>query len=280
MGKVKYYVISPQNHWEISSTSLVQTGILIVLVFLALVILPFYQFIIHENKTSALDDAHEIQNSFSQELAANSAQLQQQISALQKELQETSDSLTTLQTTQQSNSQTQLGKQEKFFEYQLEINDLNLIVKNKDIQIKTLETQQQKYLQDVQSLSAQLQELEKQLNKHSPSAAASVANKDKTVFADQLQIESKTNNFTVRFNLRNNKNEAVRGFVSIFPLTADQLNREIMFDPKNTIPFSINRFLPVTEILEKPKQISYSAIRILVWDENKTSLFNQNFQIP
>ena len=280
MGKVKYYVISPQNHWEISSTSLVQTGILIVLVFLALVILPFYQFIIHENKTSALDDAYEIQNSFSQELAANSAQLQQQISALQKELQETSDSLTTLQTTQQSNSQTQLGKQEKFFEYQLEINDLNLIVKNKDIQIKTLETQQQKYLQDVQSLSAQLQELEKQLNKHSPSAAASVANKDKTVFADQLQIESKTNNFTVRFNLRNNKNEAVRGFVSIFPLTADQLNREIMFDPKNTIPFSINRFLPVTEILEKPKQISYSAIRILVWDENKTSLFNQNFQIP
>ena len=280
MGKVKYYVISPRHHWEISSTSLVQTGILIAVVFLALVILPFYQFIIHENITSSLDDAHEIQNSFSQKLAVNSAQLQQQISALQKELLETSDSLTRLQTTQQSNSQTQLGKQEKFFEYQLEINDLNLIIKNKDIQIKTLENQQQKYLQDVQSLSAQLQELEKQLNEHSPSTADSVANKDKTVFADQLRIESKMNNFTVRFNLRNNKNEAMRGFMSIIPLAADQLNREILFDPKNTIPFSINRFLPITKILEKPKQISYSAIRILVWDENKTSLFNQNFLIP
>ena len=280
MGKVEYYVISPRHHWEISSTSLVQTGILITVVFLALVILPFYQFIIHENITSSLDDAHEIQNSFSQKLAVNSAQLQQQISALQKELQETSDSLTRLQTTQQSNSQTQLGKQEKFFEYQLEINDLNLIIKNKDIQIKTLENQQQKYLQDVQSLSAQLQELEKQLNEHSPSTADSVANKDKTVFADQLRIESKMNNFTVRFNLRNNKNEAMRGFMSIIPLAADQLNREILFDPKNTIPFSINRFLPITKILEKPKQISYSAIRILVWDENKTRLFNQNFLIP
>ena len=280
MGKVEYYVISPRHHWEISSTSLVQTGILITMVFLALVILPFYQFIIHENITSSLDDAHEIQNSFSQKLAVNSAQLQQQISALQKELQETSDSLTRLQTTQQSNSQTQLGKQEKFFEYQLEINDLNLIIKNKDIQIKTLENQQQKYLQDVQSLSAQLQELEKQLNEHSPSTADSVANKDKTVFADQLRIESKMNNFTVRFNLRNNKNEAMRGFMSIIPLAADQLNRKILFDPKNTIPFSINRFLPITKILEKPKQISYSAIRILVWDENKTSLFNQNFLIP
>ena len=280
MGKVKYFVISPRHHWEISSTALVQTGILIVVVYFALVILPFYQFIIHENKTSALEDAHEIQNSFSQKHAANSAQLQQQISALQKELQETSDSLTTLQTTQQSDSQTQLGKQEKFFEYRLEINDLNLIIKNKDIQIKTLENQQQKYLQDIQSLSAQLQELEKQLNKHSPSASASVAKTDQTIFADQLHIESKMNNITVRFNLRNNENEAMKGFVSIFPLTADQLNRAITFDPKNTIPFSIHRFLPVTKILEKPKQISYSAIRILVWDENKTSLFNQNFQIP
>ena len=280
MSKVKYYIIGPQHHWEINRTAVIQMGVSVAVVFLALIILPFYQFFIHENITTALDDAHEIQNSLSQKLAVNSSQLQQQVFALQKELHETSDSLTTLQTTQHTNSQTQLGFQEKIFEYQLEINDLNLMIKNKDLQIKTLEDQQQKYLQDAQSLSEQLQELESQLNKYSSTSATSSNNTDRAVFVDQLQIASDKNNFTVRFNLRNNTTEALNGYVRILPLTAEQLNQKIKFDSKNTIPFSIIRFLPFSKILQKPKQDSYIAVRIIVWEENKTILFNQNFLIP
>ena len=280
MNKVKYHIIGPRGHWEIKRTAVIQTGVSITVIYLALFILTVYQFLIHENITAALHNTHETENSFTQKLEENSAQLQQQISRLQKELQETSDSLTTLQTTQHSNSQTQLGIREKIFEYQLEINDLNFMVKNSDIQVKTLENQQQEYLQDTQSLSRQLQDLEKQLNKVSSAAGDFSGNENKSFFIAQTQIKSDKNSFAVRFNLRSTHKEAQSGFVSILPLTAERLNQEIEFDSKTALPFSIKHFLPFSKRLEKPKQSSFTAIRIIIWDKNNKIVFNQNFHIP
>ena len=53
MNKVKYHIIGPRGHWEIKRTAVIQTGVSITVIYLALFILTVYQFLIPRKYNSS-----------------------------------------------------------------------------------------------------------------------------------------------------------------------------------------------------------------------------------
>ncbi len=284
LNKIKYYIIGPRRNWEIDRSTFMVGGALLSIILFALIFAPIYQYFIHEFTSASLEKAYETQKSTTQKLETNLEQLQQNLLALQKELDDKNTSLGNLQTIQTLDTKAQLATKEKVFNYQLETNNLLTNIKKKDAQIKELKEQQNKSTEQIQSLSAHISNLEKLLKEPPTKKVTDISsslpkNNQTPLIIDQFQINSDENMISVRFNLRNTGNKAQSGYVSITPLLKEQLNKKLIFNNRDTLSFLIKRFRLFSKEFEKSEPLSFAAIRIIVWDRNKKNLLNQNFLI-
>ncbi|MBF0279088.1 MAG: hypothetical protein HQM13_14905 [SAR324 cluster bacterium] len=284
LNKIKYYIIGPRHNWEIGRSTFIVVGAFLSLFFLSLILIPIYQYFVHEFTSASLQKGYEIQKSTTQKLESNLDQLKQKIIALQLELEEKNSSLENLQTLQKSDNQAQQATQEKVFNYQLELNNLLTAIKNKDSQIENLKDQQKKYSQQIQSLSVNISKLEKQLKNlpsKKPDAISSLLteNSRKLLAIDQFQINKNKNKFSIRFNLRNLSDQPQSGFISIVPLHKEELNQTIVFNRQKALPFSTKIFYPITTEFEQRPERPFAGVRVIVWDKNEKDRLNQNFLI-
>lgn len=280
--KIKYHIIGPRNNWVITKTTIVTLGILLSTAFFFVIGLSIYQYLHHEREIKKLQQSHEKETSLTKRFENNIERLEKEISSLQEKLNEKKQLLTNLQTAEKVGTQKQIASEEKISNYLLQINELQKTLKKKNSLINNLKNQQKNNTQKIISLSSQIKDLQQHLQKLSSKddSYLPIEINEQPLIIDQLQISSSDITVFVQFNLKNTSQEVQSGHVSIIPLSKDQLNQEIEFGEFRTFPFLIKRFRPFSKEFEQQDNLPFTAIRIIVWDQNKNTLLNENYFIP
>ncbi|MBF0286614.1 MAG: hypothetical protein HQM14_02255 [SAR324 cluster bacterium] len=281
--KTKYHILGPRNNWVISKTTIVTFGILLSAAFFFIIGFALYQYFHHEHAVTNLQKSYEKEAALTKKLEKSIGRLEKEVESFQKKLSEKKQILANLQTAEKVGTQQQIDSEEKTSKYLLQINDLQKTLKTKISLINSLKNQQKSNNQQILSLTSQIKELQQNLqkisskdNNYNPAAAAT---EKPPLIIDQLQIAASEKMIFVQFNLKNVSKEVQSGYTSILPLSKEQQGKKIEFGKFRLFPFLIKRFRPFSKEFEK--QIPpFVSIRIIVWDQEKNKLLDENYYIP